>query len=105
MDIRDEINKGCFMKLLQRSIFAGGNAGRPESAANAAVICASGETPFMSGADIVIDGAASCARVCRSISCLSTNKRAVVHSVINYIFNLHLMSILIDLIDHPIMFP
>ena len=46
-------------KLL-RSIVPGGNAGTPEGVAMTAVFLASDEAPFMSGADLIIDGATSC---------------------------------------------
>jgi 3-oxoacyl-[acyl-carrier protein] reductase len=51
---------GTDVEKMLRSIVPGGNAGTAEGVANAAVFLASDETPFMSGADIVIDGATNC---------------------------------------------
>lgn len=45
---------------LKTGYVPGGAAGTAEGVANAAVFCASDETPFMTGADIVIDGGTTC---------------------------------------------
>ena len=43
-----------------RATVPGGGAGTPEGIANAAVFLASDEVPYMSGANLIIDGAANC---------------------------------------------
>lgn len=60
LTLTEMVEEGSEVEAMLRSIVPGGNAGTAEGVANAAVFCASDEVPFMSGANIMIDGATSC---------------------------------------------
>ncbi len=60
LTLTEMVEEGTEVEKLLRSIVPGGNAGTAEGVANAAVFCASDEVPFMSGENIMIDGATSC---------------------------------------------
>ncbi len=60
LTLTEMVVEGTEEEKLLRSIVPGGNAGTAEGVANAAVFCASDEVPFMSGANIMIDGATNC---------------------------------------------
>jgi 3-oxoacyl-[acyl-carrier protein] reductase len=60
LTLTEMVEEGTEVEALLRSIVPGGNAGTADGVANAAVFCASDEVPFMSGANIMIDGATSC---------------------------------------------
>lgn len=60
LTITELVPAGSDIEKLLQSIVPGGNSGTAEGVANAAVFVASDETPFMSGANIVIDGGVTC---------------------------------------------
>lgn len=60
LTITELVPSGSDVERLLQSIVPGGNSGSAEGVANAAVYLASDETPFMSGANLVIDGAVTC---------------------------------------------
>ncbi|MCD8329380.1 MAG: SDR family oxidoreductase [Lachnospiraceae bacterium] len=60
LTLTEMVPAGSDAEALLKSIVPGGNAGTAEGVANAAVYLASDETPFMSGANLVIDGAVTC---------------------------------------------
>ena len=60
LTITEMVPQGSEAEKLLRSIVPGLKAGTAEGVANAAVFCASDEVPFMSGANIMIDGATNC---------------------------------------------
>lgn len=62
LTITELVPAGSEVEGLLKSIVPGRNSGSAEGVANAAVFCASDETPFMTGADIVIDGGVTCGR-------------------------------------------
>lgn len=60
LTITELVQEGSDVEKLLQSIVPGGNSGTAEGVANCAVYLASDETPFMSGANLIIDGATSC---------------------------------------------
>lgn len=60
LTITEMVPAGSDAEKMLQSIVPGGNSGTAEGVANAAVFAASDETPFMTGANIVIDGAVTC---------------------------------------------
>lgn len=60
LTITEMVPSGSDVEKLLQSIVPGENSGSAEGVANAAVYLASDETPFMSGANLVIDGAVTC---------------------------------------------
>lgn len=60
LTITELVEAGSEVEKLLQSIVPGGNSGTAEGVANAAVFCASDETPFMTGANITIDGGVTC---------------------------------------------
>lgn len=60
LTITELVSAGSDVEKLLQSIVPGGNSGTAEGVANAAVFVASDETPFMTGANITIDGGVTC---------------------------------------------
>lgn len=60
LTITELVEAGSDVEKMLQAIVPGGNSGTAEGVANAAVFCASDETPFMTGANIAIDGGVTC---------------------------------------------
>ena len=60
LTLTEIVEPGSEIETMLRALVPGGGAGTAEGIANAVVFCASDEVPFMTGANLIIDGAQSC---------------------------------------------
>ena len=62
LTLTEMVPEGSPVEDMLKAFVPGRNAGTAEGVANCAVFCASDETPFMTGAEINIDGGVTCGR-------------------------------------------